>query len=422
MSNGNDGTKKIQAYEYDVALSFAGEDRLYVEEVAYLLKGFGVKVFYDQFEEAVLWGKDLYVFLQDIYKNKAKYMVMFVSKYYAQKRWTNHERSAAQARAFSEMSEYILPTRFDDTEIPGLLGTTGYIELKTKTPYELVKLILMKLNLQTKNRWFGLWERQSTILSRYGSCRIFNISDDKFDFELINIVGSHIGEINGSAKILSRTDAVYTDSGVNSNGDDKCILKFIKFDDVIQITQTKLCRQYGGARIHFAGSYKIEKDFFWDYLELNDAILSKLYTALLQERYWKIFLLRLSNVNTVDNLDDFDAVAYESGVGSMYTIWECMFMYSELTNDVYGAFLDDDLNICYFSSNPNYSDKQPRTVANWINRFGDRKVIALQNNANMGGVNHQRQITSSVGGFGDFAGVLSGGFETDDARYAEIVK
>ncbi len=49
---------------------------------------------------------------------------MFLSRNYAAKLWTNHEREAAQARAFRENEEYILPIRLDDTEIPGILQTT----------------------------------------------------------------------------------------------------------------------------------------------------------------------------------------------------------------------------------------------------------------------------------------------------------
>ena len=42
---------------YQVALSFAGEQRSYVEEVARHLDARSVAVFYDRFEEAYLWGK-----------------------------------------------------------------------------------------------------------------------------------------------------------------------------------------------------------------------------------------------------------------------------------------------------------------------------------------------------------------------------
>jgi len=120
----------MSEYEYDVALSFAGEDRTYVESVAANLKLLGITVFYDSFETVDLWGKDLYQYLNDIYKNKARYCVIFISKYYKKKLWTNHELRSAQARAFKENREYILPARFDLTaEIPGVDDTIGYINL-----------------------------------------------------------------------------------------------------------------------------------------------------------------------------------------------------------------------------------------------------------------------------------------------------
>src|SRR5687768_10619908 len=100
---------------YDVALSFAGEDRPYVGAVAAALVDSGVKVFYDEYETITLWGKDLYVHLRDVYQSQARYTVLFASKHYAEKVWTNHERESAQARAIAESSEYILPARFDDS-------------------------------------------------------------------------------------------------------------------------------------------------------------------------------------------------------------------------------------------------------------------------------------------------------------------
>ena len=135
----------MKSPEYDVALSFAGEDRTYVNNVATLLRERGVRVFYDLFEEADLWGRDLYVHLSDVYHKRARFTVMFISKAYADKLWTNHERKAAQARAFQGAQEYILPARFDDTDIPGVLPTVGYVSLKDRSPDDLVSLITKKL-------------------------------------------------------------------------------------------------------------------------------------------------------------------------------------------------------------------------------------------------------------------------------------
>ena len=131
--------------KYDVALSFAGEDRAYAEEVAKALRSLGVRVFYDKFEEAELWGKDLKSHLHDIYLNQAMFAVIFCSIHYRRKRWTNHERESAQERASLANPEYILPARFDDTPIPGIGDTIAYFDLRRGTPFELCQLIAKKI-------------------------------------------------------------------------------------------------------------------------------------------------------------------------------------------------------------------------------------------------------------------------------------
>ena len=73
------------------------------------------------------------------------FCVVFLSKHYATKRWANHERKSAQARAFKENKEYILPVRLDDTEIPGIRETVGYIDLRKTSVEDLVSLTLKKV-------------------------------------------------------------------------------------------------------------------------------------------------------------------------------------------------------------------------------------------------------------------------------------
>jgi len=133
-------------FDYDVALSFAGEQRAEVLQVAECLKRAGVRVFYDEDEKATLWGKNLYDHLSDIYQHKARYCVIFASREYAEKTWTNLERQNAQARAIENKSaEYILPVRFDATEIPGLLPSIGYLDFRREGPSGICVALLAKL-------------------------------------------------------------------------------------------------------------------------------------------------------------------------------------------------------------------------------------------------------------------------------------
>jgi hypothetical protein len=139
------------AYDYDVALSFAGEDRVFVEKLARALKSEKVKVFYDKDEADNLWGKDLYAHLSDVYQRRARFTIIFVSRHYAAKRWPRHELQSAQARAFQEASsEYILPVRFDDTEIPGLPKTIGYVDAQSMAPERIAALFVRKLDTERR--------------------------------------------------------------------------------------------------------------------------------------------------------------------------------------------------------------------------------------------------------------------------------
>jgi serine/threonine protein kinase len=138
-------SSNVVLYDYDVAFSYAGEDRIYAKALAKELRRREVKIFYDKDEKATLWGQNLYTSLSDIYQNKARYCVVFLSQHYAAKLWTNHERQAAQARALKEKDVYILPIRIDETEIPGFLSTIAYWSWSQEEVTTIADAILAKL-------------------------------------------------------------------------------------------------------------------------------------------------------------------------------------------------------------------------------------------------------------------------------------
>jgi len=100
-------------------------------------------------KNATLWGEDLYSYLDELYRFRATFCVIFLSKQYEKKLWTNHERKVAQAKAFSENRTYILPIRIDDTEISGIPPTVGYLRWSEEAVDTIVKMILRKLKEYT---------------------------------------------------------------------------------------------------------------------------------------------------------------------------------------------------------------------------------------------------------------------------------
>jgi TIR domain len=132
--------------KYDVALSFAGENREYVHQVAQCLVGLSVTVFYDSFEQVNLWGKDLAEHLGRVYSEDAHFVVMFASRHYATKAWPNHEKQFALSRHLKGEKGRILPVRIDDSEIPGIPPTMSYLDARVLTPEKLAELIRQKVD------------------------------------------------------------------------------------------------------------------------------------------------------------------------------------------------------------------------------------------------------------------------------------
>ncbi|MGP4014002.1 toll/interleukin-1 receptor domain-containing protein [Streptomyces sp. 4N124] len=135
-----------ETFDFDVALSYAAEDRKYVEAIAGMLEEKEVRIFYDEYFTADLWGRDLYTELDEVYRKRARFVIVFVSFHYISKPWTQHERMSAQARALTEKDPYFLPVRLDDSELPGLRPTIGYIDARSTPQEQLVSLVRQKLS------------------------------------------------------------------------------------------------------------------------------------------------------------------------------------------------------------------------------------------------------------------------------------
>jgi hypothetical protein len=130
---------------FDVAISFAGSEREQADRLAELMREAGFVVFYDNYYPEQLWGKDLVRFFDEIYRKRARFCVVFVSREYRDRIWTNHELRSAQARALEEKgNEYILPIKVDDAELDGLPPSIGYLPISLGVE-KIAELLIRKL-------------------------------------------------------------------------------------------------------------------------------------------------------------------------------------------------------------------------------------------------------------------------------------
>ena len=130
---------------WDVALSFAGAQRDYVGRVAAALKARGVRCFYDADEQVKLWGTHLAEELPRIYALESAVVVVFISADYADRDYTRLERRAAFSQAVSDAGVYVLPARFDDSKLPGLLTDVVGVNLRGYTPELFADMVVAKL-------------------------------------------------------------------------------------------------------------------------------------------------------------------------------------------------------------------------------------------------------------------------------------
>jgi hypothetical protein len=131
--------------KYDLAISFAGEQRGLAESLAQRLDASGYSIFYDRFESAELWGTDLSLKLAAVYGTEARYCLVIVSIDYLKKPWTNFERQNAISRFMQERTAYLLCLRTDEAELPGLPPVIGYVELSHVGEDGVYELLLRKL-------------------------------------------------------------------------------------------------------------------------------------------------------------------------------------------------------------------------------------------------------------------------------------
>ena len=144
-------TDSRDAFEYDVAVSFAEADKEVAGELANLLRGKQIKVFLDEYTSLAQWGKDILDHLVNLYARKARYCVLLISRHYPLRSWTAAERTSARELALRDAQEYILPVQLDDSDVPGIREVEGYRDLRRDSMESIADLLDQKLH-ETKGR------------------------------------------------------------------------------------------------------------------------------------------------------------------------------------------------------------------------------------------------------------------------------
>ncbi len=150
MSSPSPGVSPAAPKRFRIALSFAGERRDYVAEVAGLLaERFGKEaILYDEYHQAEFARPDLAVTLPKLYRDHSDLIVPVFCPDYEHKEWCRLEwlaiLSIIKSRNSRDPGE-IMPMRFNHAEVDDLHGLSGFIELDVETPQRVAELIFERL-------------------------------------------------------------------------------------------------------------------------------------------------------------------------------------------------------------------------------------------------------------------------------------
>lgn len=139
----------ISTHNFHVALSFPGEVRPLVEEVAgHIERLIGPNAyFYDNNYASQLACPSLDTFLQDIYRNRAKLIVVFLSADYQRKNWCGIEFRAIRDIIAERENNRIMFVRTDDGAVEGVFATDGYVDARRHGAATLARNIQERVNL-----------------------------------------------------------------------------------------------------------------------------------------------------------------------------------------------------------------------------------------------------------------------------------
>lgn len=122
----------ITTHEFDVAFSFPGEVRDLVKDVAdHVEAKIGPNAyFYDNNYVSQLARPSLDLLLQDIYRNRSKLIVVFISADYERKNWCGIEFRAIRDIIAERQHDRIMFIRTDDGAVEGVFATDGYVDAR----------------------------------------------------------------------------------------------------------------------------------------------------------------------------------------------------------------------------------------------------------------------------------------------------
>ena len=117
----------VRDFSYDIALSFAGENRDIAEILAAQLDALDIRVFYDRHFEANFLGRAWGQQFEKIFNEDSRLVLVLLDSHHREKIWPTFERDCFAPRVSDAA---VIPVFLDDTIFPGIPGDINSIRFQ----------------------------------------------------------------------------------------------------------------------------------------------------------------------------------------------------------------------------------------------------------------------------------------------------
>lgn len=230
-------------------------------------------------------------------------------------------------------------------------------------------------DLGTLNVWSieglaGQWTRVGDVPYERAVLSIDSVTATGFAFELSATNGAQPGEIDGTAAKRGATAAFIDD-------DTKCEVRFGRLGARLVVSTSPACASMGGMAVTFAGEFakgevKSRTVTLTERGVLTRNVSEQDFRALVGDAY-DAFTSSFQMVSGEKDADGLGAKVASGAVRGLFTVAEAIVM-SRPDGKIYAAVIDDTV-VKYFSNDPDFKNKLPKTIDAWREKFADLKVI-----------------------------------------------
>lgn len=214
----------------------------------------------------------------------------------------------------------------------------------------------------------GSWMSQDSNQISQSTLTVSNTNSKGFDFHFVANNGANTGDLENKAVFVGK-DAIFKDTQLDPSSKTSCTIKFQFHPSAITVTTNQACDYYAGNGVSFDGKYiKNSKEkvlSLVDFGLLSNAKQQEDFKNLTGQDY-QVFVNNCGNVvSEAQQSVEPKALYKEAFMRGLATEMACIIMLNE--KNIWAAVIDTNQNtIKYFSNDPNYKNKLPKAIQDWV--------------------------------------------------------